>query len=113
MHLPKREVHFLMIKVRSIEGRLITADGYTELLKAVKDELEELKEFNPAVNFLTHTSAIIHIDEIPEEPEEAWADRSCCECSIYDWGKGCPYREGHVTLMMPACSHFTVEYQEV
>lgn len=113
MHLPKREVHFLMVKVRNIEAQLITADSYTELLRAVKDELEEQKVFDPHVEFLTHTSAIIYRNEIPEEIEEAWTNRNCCECGNYDWGKGCPFREGHVTLMMPACKHFTIEVQEV
>lgn len=113
MHLPKREVHFLMVKVRNIEAQLITAESYTELLRAVKDELEEQKAFDPHVEFLTHTSAIIYHNEIPEEPIEAWTNRNCCECGNYDWGKGCPFREGHVTLMMPACKHFTIEVKEV
>lgn len=115
MHLPKkREVHFLMVTIRTIDAQLIVAESYTELLKAVKEELEEQKEFDPQAEFLTHTSAIIYHNEIPpQEPKEAWSDRKCCECGIYDWGRGCPYREGHVTLMMPACKHFTVEYQEV
>lgn len=99
-----------MVKVKSIEGRLITAENYTELLKAVKDELEECKEFSPKTEFLTHTSAIIYFDEIVEEEPDPWADRHCCECDAYDWGRGCPFRKGHVTLMMPACSHFTLDY---
>lgn len=113
MHLPKGEVHFLMVKVRNIEAQLITAESYTELLRAVKDELKEQKAFDPQVEFLTHTSAIIYHNEIPEEPIEAWSTRKCCECGNYDWGRGCPFREGHVTLMMPACKHFTIEIKEV
>ena len=99
-----------MVTVRSIEGRFITTESYTELLKAVKDELDELKGFRPKAEFLTHTSAIIYFSEITEEPEQAWSDRHCCECAAYDWGKGCPFREGHVSIMMPACSNFTLEY---
>ena len=99
-----------MVKVRSIEGRLITAESYTELLKAVKNELEDMNGFDPKAGFLTHTSAIVYFSEIPEEPEELWSDRHCCECDNYDWGRGCPFRDGHVTLMMPACAHFTIEY---
>lgn len=102
-----------MVTIRTIEAQLITTDSYPELLKAVKEELAEQKAFEPQVEFLTHTSAIIYHNEIPEEPKEAWETRKCCECGIYDWGVGCPYREGRVTLMMPACKHFTVEYQEV
>ena len=99
-----------MVKVRSIDGQLIVAESYTELLKAVKDEMDKLKGFDPKAEFLSHTSAIVYIDEIPQEPEEAWSDRYCCECDNYEWGRGCPYREGHVTVTMPACSHFTIEY---
>ena len=99
-----------MVKVRNIDAYLITADTYTELVKAVGDELKERSYFDPKADFLDHNSAIIYHDEILEEPTEAWSDRHCCECSEYEWGRGCPFRDGHVTLMMPACSHFTVEY---
>ena len=104
-----------MVTVRSIDGKLITSENYTELLKAVKDELAILDGFSPKVEFLTHTSAIIYINEIPaEEPEpEPWRERKCCECDNYEWGSGCPYRNGHVTIMMPACEHFYIEYGEV
>ena len=99
-----------MVTVRSIEGRFITTESYTELIKAVKDELDDLKGFQPQAEFLTHTSAIIYFGEIKEEPKEEWSDRYCCECAAYDWGRGCPFREGHVTVMMPACSKFTLDY---
>lgn len=35
-------------------------------------------------------------------------DRRCCECDNYDWGKGCPYRDGVVRLMDDACCMFNV-----
>ena len=57
-----------MVTVRSIEGRFITTESYTELIKAVKDELDDLKGFQPQAEFLTHTSAIIYFGEIKEEP---------------------------------------------
>lgn len=50
--------------------------------------------------------------EIPDEEEPKKktpeAKRYCCECDNYNWGKGCPYSEGHVRLMDNACGHFTV-----
>lgn len=35
-------------------------------------------------------------------------DRHCCECDNYDWGRGCPYRSGHVRQMDPACKMFNI-----
>lgn len=35
-------------------------------------------------------------------------NRYCCECDNYDWGRGCPYREGHIRLKDPACSMFNI-----
>lgn len=37
--------------------------------------------------------------------------RSCCECDNYVWGRCCPYREGHVRLMDPACAMFNIIIQ--
>lgn len=34
--------------------------------------------------------------------------RHCCECDNYNWAKGCPYRDGVVRLMAPACKMFNV-----
>lgn len=34
--------------------------------------------------------------------------RFCCECENYDWGRGCPYRSGHVKLMDPCCRMFNI-----
>lgn len=36
------------------------------------------------------------------------ANRHCCECENYDWGRGCPYRRGHIRIMDPACSMFNI-----
>lgn len=35
-------------------------------------------------------------------------DRRCCECDNYDWGKGCPYRDGHIRQMDSACKMFNI-----
>ena len=35
-------------------------------------------------------------------------DRHCCECDNYSWGRGCPYRRGHIQLNDPACGMFNV-----
>ena len=102
-----------MITVRTVEAKLITADNYTQLLKAVKDEMDALEGFDPKAEFLNHKQAIVYNDEIPEEPSEPWRGRYCCECVIYEWGRGCPHREGRVSLKMPACSKFTIEYEGV
>lgn len=101
-----------MIRVKSVDAKLITTDFYDELIRAVQEELEEASGFNPQAKFLSDTSAIVYSDDIPEEPLEAWETRACCECAEYDWGRGCPYRDGHITLMMPACKHFSVEVKE-
>lgn len=34
--------------------------------------------------------------------------RRCCECENYRWGKGCPYKDGHVKLMDDNCRMFNV-----
>ena len=99
-----------MVKVKSVDAYLITADTYTELVKAVGNELKNKDGFNPKAEFLDHKSAIIYHAEV-ETPQYPWSDRRCCECGNYDWGKGCPYRDERVTLMMPACSRFTIEYE--
>lgn len=103
-----------MVKVIGIEGVLIRADGYTELLKAVKNESDNYEGFEPKAKFLSESEAIVYHDALMEEHEhdEPWRQRSCCECGEYDWGRGCPYRAGRVTLMMDACHHFTVEIKE-
>lgn len=109
MHHTK-EVHFLMVKVVGIEGVLIQAEGYTELLKAVKNESDNYEGFTPKVRVLSEKEALVFHDALMEEAEkEPWEDRYCCECGEYDWGRGCPFRAGHITLMMEACHHFTVE----
>lgn len=103
-----------MVKVKGIEGVLIKADTFTELLKAVKNESDNYEGFNPGVAFIDENRAIIYHKEITEEVpfDEPWRDRWCCECGHYRWGRGCPYKEGHITLQMNACHHFTIELDE-
>lgn len=103
-----------MVKVTGIEGVFIEADGMAELIKAAKREKDNYEGFTPKVKILSDREAIVFHDAIMEEEaeEEPWRDRYCCECGEYDWGRGCPYRAGHVTLMMDACHHFTVEIRE-
>ena len=102
-----------MVTVRSIEGQLITTESYTELIKAVKEEADNLKGFDPHVEFLTHTSAIIYINEIPDEkPKEPWEDRYCCECGHFWCRNSCPHKQGHLKVKMPACKSFTIEWIE-
>lgn len=100
-----------MVNVTGIEGVLVRADSYTDLLKAVKREADNYEGFSPKAKFLSESEAIVYHDALMEEEteEEQWRDRRCCECGEYDWGRGCPYRAGHVTLMMDACHHFTIE----
>ena len=102
-----------MITVRTVEAKLITADNYTQLLKAVRDEMTASEGFDPKAEFLNHKQAIVYNNEIPEEPIEPWRERFCCECGIYNWGRGCKHRKGRVALMMPACAKFTIEYEGV
>ena len=99
-----------MVKIKGIEGVLITADNYKELLKAVNNEIDNYDGFQPSMTIVDEHRAIIYHSEIPEDaPLEEWETRKCCECGNYDWGRGCPFREGRVTLMMDACHHFTIE----
>lgn len=100
-----------MVKVKGVEAVLITAESYKSLLKTINDELRSKEGYNPDFVILNKTQALIYFDEVVE-PQEEWEDRNCCECGIYEWNKGCPYREGRVTLMMKACEHFTIEIQE-
>ena len=101
-----------MVKVKSIEGVLITADTYVELLKAVKNESENYEGFTPKAKFLTESQAIIYHDEIIDELSEPWEGRKCCECAEHEWNIGCAHRAGRVTLMMDACEHFKIEIRE-
>lgn len=99
-----------MVRVRGIEGVLITADSYAELLKAIKNEIANYEGFQPSMTIVDEKRAIVYHNDIPNDiPEEPWSGRYCCECGEYDWGRGCPFREGRVTLKMNACHHFTVE----
>ena len=99
-----------MVKIKGIEGVLITAENYKELLKAVNNEIDNYDGFQPSMTYVDEHKAIIYHGEIPEDvPSEEWETRKCCECGNYDWGRGCPYREGRVALMMNACHHFTIE----
>lgn len=101
-----------MVKVKGIEGVLITADSYIELLKAVKNESDNYEGFTPKAKFLTESQAIVYHDEIIDELSEPWEGRKCCECAEHEWNNGCAYRAGRVTLMMDACEHFTIEIKE-
>lgn len=96
-----------MVTVRGVEARLINAENRVELIKAVGNELKNFDGFSPDYVLISDTEAIIYHDEIEEEQHE-WDGRYCCECDHYDWGKGCPFRKGHVTLKMDACSHFNI-----
>ena len=40
--------------------------------------------------------------------DKRYPERYCCECANYDWGRGCPYRSGHVRQMDRACPMFNV-----
>lgn len=35
-------------------------------------------------------------------------NRRCCECDNYNWGIGCPFRDGHIKLMDNACEMFNI-----
>lgn len=48
--------------------------------------------------------------EMGDEEEEK--PRRCCECINYEWGKGCPYREGHVRIMDVACEMFNITIED-
>ena len=99
-----------MVTVRGIEGVLITAEGFDELLNAVRSEVKNYEGFQTDTAYIDQTKAIVYHREIPDELyDEPWADRKCCECGNYDWGRGCPFKEGRVALMMNACHHFTIE----
>ena len=99
-----------MVKVKSIEGVLITAGSYAELLKAISNEVDNYEGFEPNMTILDEKRAIIYHSEIVDELAEPnpWDHRYCCECGYYDWVGKCPHREGHITLKMDACHHFTV-----
>lgn len=45
-------------------------------------------------------------DEIEEKP------RRCCECDNYEWGRGCPYKKGHVRVMDIACDMFNIPFED-
>ena len=101
-----------MVKITGIEGSLIKADDYASLIKAISNEVDNYEGFNPQIAIVDDRRAIIYHDEITEEvpfADEPWAERVCCECGHYEWGKGCPYKDGHITLKMDACHHFTIE----
>ena len=99
-----------MVRIKGIEGSLITADDYASLIKAIGNEVDNYEGFNPKIAFVDDRSAVIFHDEIQEEiHDEPWSDRKCCECGHYVWGRGCPYKDGHITLMMDACHNFTIE----
>ena len=52
----------------------------------------------------TPGTEVLRIDIVVQKPQ----GRKCCECENYDWGRGCPYRHGHVQVMDDACSMFNV-----
>ena len=99
-----------MVRIKGIEGSLITADDYASLIKAIGNEVDNYEGFNPQIAIVDDHNAIIYHEEIPEgNADDPWTDRYCCECGHYEWGRGCPYKEGRITLMMDACHNFTVE----
>ena len=122
-----------MKQVRPVKGR--TVDEYAEALNEAYAELSRFKieSLTEYPNF----EAIIHYEISEPEPVAvpgfsdadydiecdgieatetvrislhvgANKDRRCCECSNLEWGKGCPYRDGHVRQMDPACNMFNV-----
>ena len=100
-----------MVKVKGIEGVIIEAESYGELLKAIDSESRNYEGFKPSMTIIDEHRAIIYHREIVDELEESkpWDGRFCCECGNYDWGRGCPHKQGHITLKMNACKHFTIE----
>ena len=111
MHQPRKEGAFFMVKVRGIEGVLIKADSYSELLKAINNEVSNYEGYEPSMTIIDEHRAIVYHSEIVDELAEPnpWDGRYCCECGNYKWGRGCCFKEGHITLKMEACHNFTIE----
>ena len=99
-----------MVRIKGIEGSLITADDYASLIKAISNEVDNYEGFNPQIAIVDDHNAIIYHEEIPEgNADDPWTDRYCCECGHSEWGRGCPYKDGRITLKMDACHNFTIE----
>lgn len=58
--------------------------------------------FTDSLNSADSVKATIAL--IVPKPEK----RFCAECSVYNWGRGCPYRTDLARPMDPACNLFNV-----
>lgn len=64
-------------------------------------------------HIISATKAHIFYEFTDAEEEDKEEIRYCCECENYDWGRGCPYREGHIKLMDHSCEYFNIHPEEV
>lgn len=116
-----------MKKVRPVEGKTLTefADAYEE----AQSELSRAtilyeKEVSP-LQMLIYYEDPETIEDAPETDYQIQFDskgkvitvsilvgdyenRYCAECDNLEWGRGCPYRSGHVKPMDHACPMFNV-----
>lgn len=116
-----------MKKVRPVEGRTLAefADAYEE----AQSELSRAtilyeKEVSP-LQILIYYEDPETIEDAPETDYQIqfdskgkivtvsilvddYEDRYCAECDNLEWGRGCPYRSGHVKPMDRACPMFNV-----
>ena len=58
--------------------------------------------FTDSLNSADSVKAVVAL--ILPKPEK----RFCAECSVYNWGRGCPYRADIARPMDPACNLFNV-----
>ena len=58
--------------------------------------------FTDSLNSADSVKAVVAL--ILPKPEK----RFCAECSVYNWGRGCPYRTDLARPMDPACNLFNV-----
>lgn len=100
-----------MVTVKGIEASMITADTHAELLIALGKEMKDKDGFSPEYVLIGETQAIIYHNEIKEA--HAGTGRYCCECSNYDWGRGCKLKAGRIELKMDACENFNIYVSEV
>ena len=116
---------------RPVEGKTLQefADAYEEAANELsRATIIEEKEIGP-LQLLIYYEDPGEPDPEPEAPasdydvrltddgqyitvsimvDKRYPERYCCECANYDWGRGCPYRSGHVRQMDRACPMFNV-----
>lgn len=100
-----------MRQVEYVEA--LTPEEFAEEYNQIASKINQIGEIVDHYIISATSAHIFYEFQDEEEPEEEKPVIYCADCDNYDWGKGCPYREGRVDRLDLACEMFNVKVGEV